>query len=90
MNNKKFIKGLFLLITASLVVAFCPLSVQTANAAPQEVQQSDVIKGQVVDDLGETVIGATVVVVGGNASQGAVTDFDGNFTIKAKPELRMA
>lgn len=74
MNNKKFIKGLFLLITASLVVAFCPLSVQTANAAPQEVQQSDVIKGQVLDDLGETVIGATVVVVGGNASQGAVTN----------------
>ena len=89
MNNKKFIKGLFLLITALLVVAFCPLSVQTANAAPQEVQQSDVIKGQVLDDLGETVIGATVVVVGGNASQGAVTDFDGNFTIKAKPGQKL-
>ena len=89
MNNKKFIKGLFLMITALLVAAFCPLSVQTANAAPQEVQQSDVIKGQVVDDLGETVIGATVVVIGGNASQGTVTDFDGNFTIKAKPGQKL-
>ena len=36
MNNKKFIKGLFLMITALLVAAFCPLSVQTANAAPQD------------------------------------------------------
>ena len=86
MNYKRFINGTFLSVTAmSVALAFSPLvGVQSAVAAPQEVQQSDVITGTVVDESGETIIGATVVVVGGNASQGTVTDFDGNFSIKCK------
>lgn len=40
------------------------------------------VKGHVNDDTGEPVIGATVRVEG--AQGGAVTDFDGNFTIKAQ------
>ena len=85
MNHKKFVKGKFLSMTVIFAASFSPLiGVQSAFAAPTELQQSDVITGQVVDDTGETVIGATVVVVGGNATQGAVTDFDGNFQIKCK------
>ena len=38
------------------------------------------ISGTVVDSSGETVIGATVMEKG--TSNGTVTDFDGNFTIK--------
>ena len=38
-------------------------------------------KGTVVDATGEPVIGATVVEKG-NAKNAAVTDFDGNFTLK--------
>jgi len=40
------------------------------------------ISGTVVDDLGEGVIGATVMEKG--TSNGTVTDFDGNFKIKVK------
>ena len=41
------------------------------------------ITGTVVDETGETVIGATVVEKG--TSNGTVTDFDGVFTIKVNP-----
>ena len=41
------------------------------------------ITGTVVDETGETVIGATVVEKG--TSNGTVTDFDGTFTIKVNP-----
>ena len=40
------------------------------------------ITGTVVDETGESVIGATVMEKG--TSNGTVTDFDGNFTIKVK------
>lgn len=39
------------------------------------------IKGTVIDELGEPLIGATIVVKGG--SSGTITDFDGNYTIVA-------
>ena len=42
--------------------------------------QAQTIKGTVKDSSGEAVIGATVKEEGTQA--GAVTDFDGNFTIK--------
>ena len=41
------------------------------------------IKGTVVDETGEGVIGATVKEKG--TSNGSVTDFDGNFKVKVKP-----
>ena len=40
------------------------------------------VKGTVVDETGEGVIGATVMEKG--TSNGTVTDFDGNFTVKVK------
>ena len=40
------------------------------------------ISGTVVDPTGETVIGATVMEKG--TSNGTVTDFDGNFTLKVE------
>ncbi|MGX8695036.1 MAG: SusC/RagA family TonB-linked outer membrane protein [Prevotella sp.] len=43
---------------------------------------SGVITGSVVDEFGEGVIGATVKEKG--TSNGTVTDFDGNFKLKAK------
>lgn len=38
------------------------------------------VRGKVTDDLGETVIGATVVLKE-NPAKGVVTDFDGNYSI---------
>ena len=45
------------------------------------LQAQTTAKGTVVDATGEAVIGATVVEKG-NPSNAAVTDFDGNFTLK--------
>jgi TonB-linked SusC/RagA family outer membrane protein len=45
------------------------------------LQAQTTAKGQVTDATGETVIGATVVEKG-NPTNAAVTDFDGNFTLK--------
>ena len=41
--------------------------------------QTIVATGQVVDQTGEAIIGATVMEKG--TTNGAITDFDGNFTI---------
>lgn len=54
--------------------AVLSLSALTASA------QERVVKGQVVDEAGLPVIGATVVVEGSN-SNGVITDIDGNYTI---------
>ena len=59
-----------------LFLSFVLLSVSTIMYAQTE------IKGTVVDAKGETVIGATVMEKG--TSNGTITDFDGNFTIKVK------
>lgn len=40
------------------------------------------IKGVVLDEIGEPLIGATVIVKG--TTDGSITDLDGNFTISAK------
>ncbi len=57
-------------------LSFVLLSVSTVMCAQTE------IKGTVVDTKGETIIGATVMEKG--TSNGTITDFDGNFTIKVK------
>ena len=54
----------------------CPVSVKAAVT-----QQTIKVKGQVVDQDGEPLIGATVRVKG--ATTGSVTDIDGNFVIDA-------
>ena len=47
------------------------------------VQQNVVtVKGQVVDEKGEPVIGANVIVEG--TTNGMITDLDGNFSIHVK------
>ena len=57
-------------------LSFVLLSVSTVMCAQTE------IKGTVVDTKGETIIGATVMEKG--TSNGTITVFDGNFTIKVK------
>jgi hypothetical protein len=41
------------------------------------------VRGKVTDDLGETVIGATIVLKN-NPGTGTVTDFDGNYSLQIK------
>ena len=45
------------------------------------VMQGKTIKGQILDETGESMIGVSVLVKG--TTIGTVTDFDGNYTIKA-------
>ncbi|MBQ7514634.1 MAG: carboxypeptidase-like regulatory domain-containing protein, partial [Prevotella sp.] len=54
----------------------CPLS-----ATASVTQQTITVMGQIVDQDGEPLIGATVRVKG--AQSGSVTDIDGNFQIQA-------
>lgn len=55
----------------------------SASAFAQQVT----VKGTVVDETGEPVIGASVKVVGGQV--GAVTDIDGNFQINADKKSQL-
>lgn len=59
-----------------------PFSAQL-NVAPQSQQKSagQVVKGKVVDERGEELIGANVVLKGG-AYQGTATDMNGNFSLE--------
>ena len=77
----------FALVCSALVMA--PYAGSQAYAEVQNVQQSKIVKGTVVDETGEPVIGATVLVVGGNATQGTVTDMDGNFSVHVKPGTKL-
>ena len=46
----------------------------------QSVQQTKTVTGQVVDETGEPVIGASVLVEG--TTNGTITDFDGKFALQ--------
>lgn len=56
------------------LATFCALFAMAQNMVT--------VKGVVIDDIGETVIGATVIMKG-NKTIGTITDFDGQFTVQA-------
>ena len=82
LNFKKSIvlMGVCSVLGAVPVEAFA----DAANSPLPAIQQTKKVQGTVSDDMGP-VIGATVMVKGAGASNGTVTDFDGNFSINAKP-----
>ncbi len=84
-NHAKFLAFAFSLMASSGMA-------YSSTSAPSEyfgiqavsgVMQTQTIKGNVVSDTGEPLIGVSVSVKGANV--GTVTDYDGNFEIKAKP-----
>ena len=66
-----------------------PAGMHSESAVVQAVQQQESISGTVVDNAGEAVIGASVIVVGAQTTTGTVTDFDGNFMLKVKPGTQL-
>ena len=54
---------------------------------PLGTMAQSIVKGTVSDESGEPVIGATVKVKG--ASTGAITDFNGNFSLQANPNATL-
>lgn len=77
-NSKKRQRCLWGLFPKFLFVALFALVSLTAMA------QNKSISGIVVDQLGEPIIGASIIVEG--TTNGTITDFDGNFTIQDVPE----
>lgn len=59
---------------------WCMLMMFLMVLTPMRAQTSRNITGQVVDELGEAIIGANVTVVG-NKAVGTITDIDGNFSL---------
>ena len=88
-QNKMMKKSVlpFALVCSALMLS--PYVGGQAHAEVQNVLQAKAVKGTVVDETGEPVIGATVLVVGGSASQGTITDMDGNFCINVKPGQKL-
>lgn len=84
MSHLRLFKGNVVPVAFSMVMAFTPaVGVQHAQAYTQQASKGE-IRGTVVDEKGETVIGATIMAAG-SSKAGAVTDFDGNFVINVKP-----
>jgi hypothetical protein len=71
---------LFSAMLFSSVLAGFTLCQTTAMASVQQ-DQTIKVSGQVVDQDGEPLIGATIKIKG--AQTGVITDFDGNFSIDA-------
>ena len=73
-------------ITLALSSAMlCPVAASAAGnvnvaPSPQAVQQSGVVKGNIVDETGQPMIGVTVIPAG-QTKNGTITDLDGNFTL---------
>ncbi len=78
-------------VTLFLLASMMPLQAEvsektlaeyvTLQASAQQQQQQ--VSGKIVDDSGETLIGANVIIKG--TSIGTVTDYDGNFTLENVP-----
>ncbi len=63
-------------------------AVETASAVNQSVTQNTYVKGTVVDEYGEPMVGVTVMV-DGKSGVGTSTDIDGNFSLKVAPGTRL-
>lgn len=85
MNQRKFMvstRRLAMMLIMALGSSLMAFAASAENSI-QAVQQQGDVKGTVTDANGETIIGATVRVLG--TQNAAITDIDGNFTVKANP-----
>lgn len=76
--KKKFV-GLLGFASVCLSLSAAPESGLALSDSSYSVQQTKTIKGRVVDNNGDPVIGASVLVKG--TTRGTITDVDGNFSI---------
>ena len=81
-NKTFFNRALQAMLLAGFAVVMSPTSVHAADVVSnthQSSAQQNQIKGSVIDEFGEPMIGVTIKVKGGSAA--AITDLDGNFSI---------
>lgn len=69
-----------------LIISFC-IGLLALLAMPA-FAQNQTFKGTVVDEAGEPIIGASVVVEG-QKGMGTVTDFDGNYSLQAPKNAKV-
>ncbi len=81
--NQKIRKTALLMGACSLLGMYSPVTASAENSVEAVQQSTKKVTGTVSDAMGP-VIGASVVEKG-NTSNGAITDFDGNFTLEVKP-----
>lgn len=76
-------------LMGALLLACAGVNHTFAAPAASQAMTADAgfVKGTVVDENGEPIIGATVQVVG--TIQGAATDIDGNFSVKADRNAKL-
>lgn len=66
------------------IIASLAFGCMMMAATPVFAQQSNTVSGTVVDEKGEPIIGASVVLVGKNGTTtGVITDLDGKYVINA-------
>ena len=89
-HSQAYVKAIACLVLAC-GGALPTLAASETSSTPkvEEAQQSEVtVKGTVVDDAGDPVIGATIMEKG--TRNGTVTDIDGNYVIKVKRNAQLA
>lgn len=82
MYKKKHIINICLCLLTCLTL---PVYAQQTDKVPAS-KASQMVKGTVVDENGDPIIGATIVVVGKNKSQGTISDLDGHFSLMVPPK----
>ena len=81
-NDSKRRRPLYLLLSSVLCLSLSATAPALAAAPAQTVQQQKGgVRGTVVDQKGEPIIGATIKIQG--SGTGAITDLDGNFNLPA-------
>ncbi len=75
------------IINSVIYASFCIVALLFAQTAM--AQKARTITGQVLDNTGQPMIGATVVVVG-NSGVGTTTDMQGKYKIKATPDDQLS
>lgn len=90
MNQKTLFRGsvLPMAVLATALVFPPAIGLQRVQAVTQQSRQH-ILRGSIVDEKGEPIIGATVMVVGAPASQGTITDLDGNFSVNVRPGAKL-
>lgn len=90
MNFNQFRRGAKIPTIALLAMLGVSPLPQVWIAPTAAYAQQSTVKGTIIDDFGEPVPGASVVVAG--TTTGTITDFDGNFSLNVKPgtELRIS
>ncbi len=73
--------GMAAVLSMPAAFSYANVSEGTRADVVQAVLQSRTIKGQILDENGEPLIGVSVVVKG-ESTVGTITDFDGNFSLE--------